>query len=240
MSSKPGDTPPATVEGQAFTGFVVAIDGPAGAGKSTTARQLAARLSFSFLDTGALYRAVALCARQRGIDWSDAPGLAALAAALDLRFEGSGASSRVIVGHQDVTSGIRAPEISEGASRVSAFPEVRGALLELQRAIGARGRIVAEGRDTGTVVFPSAPAKFFLTAPVQVRADRRTRELRAAGRTVDPAEVLREMELRDQRDRTRAVSPLRKAEDAVEIDTTARSAEEVVDLMEAVVRTRGG
>ncbi len=114
MSSKPGDTPPATVEGQAFTGFVVAIDGPAGAGKSTTARQLAARLSFSFLDTGALYRAVALCARQRGIDWSDAPGLAALATALDLRFEGSGASSRVIVGQQDVTSGIRAPEIWRG------------------------------------------------------------------------------------------------------------------------------
>jgi CMP/dCMP kinase len=240
MSPKSAGSAGPASPGAGSTGFVVAIDGPAGAGKSTTARQLATRLSFSFLDTGALYRAVALCARQKGIDWSDATGLAALAAALDLRFEGSGADSRVIVGEQDVTSGIRAPEISEGASRVSAFPEVRAALLQLQREIGVRGRIVAEGRDTGTVVFPSAPAKFFLTAPVAVRAERRTRELRAAGRQVDPAEVQREMELRDERDRTRAVSPLRKADDAVEIDTAGRTADEVVDLMEAVVRTRGG
>jgi CMP/dCMP kinase len=235
MSSKYPDLP-----GSARPGFVVAIDGPAGAGKSTTARALAARLAFSFLDTGALYRAVALCARQAGVDWADAPGLAALATSLDLRFEGSGAGSRVIVGERDVTAGIRAPEISEGASRVSAFPEVRAALLELQRAIGARGRIVAEGRDTGTVVFPTAPAKFFLTAPVAVRAERRTRELRAAGQEVDPAQVQREMEQRDDRDRTRAVSPLRKADDAIEIDTAGLSAEEVVDRMEAVVRSRGG
>jgi cytidylate kinase len=219
---------------------VVTIDGPAGAGKSTTARQLATRLHYSFLDTGALYRAVALCARQRGVDWSNAAGLAALAGGLELRFEGSGADSRVIVDDADVSRDIRAPEISEGASRVSAFPEVRAALLELQRSIGERGRIVAEGRDTGTVVFPAAPAKFFLTAPAQVRADRRTRELQAAGRQVDPAEVLREMELRDARDRSRPVSPLRKADDAVEIDTAGLSADEVVDLMEAVVRKRGG
>ena len=219
---------------------MVAIDGPAGAGKSTTARQLASRLSYSFLDTGALYRAVALCARQRGVDWSDGPALAALAISLKMRFEGSGAAARVLVDEQDVTAGIRAPEISEGASRVSAFPEVRGALLELQRSIGAHGRIVAEGRDTGTVVFPVAPAKFFLTAPAQVRAERRTRELRAAGREVDPVEVLRDMELRDARDRSRTVSPLRKADDALEIDTAGLSAGEVVDLMEKVVRSRGG
>ncbi len=221
-------------------GFVVAIDGPAGAGKSTTARQLAARLTYSFLDTGALYRAVALCARQRGVDWSDPLGLAALAAALEMRFEGSGEASRLIVDERDVTPDIRAPEISEGASRVSAFPEVRSSLLDLQRSIGARGRIVAEGRDTGTVVFPTAPAKFFLTAPAAVRAERRTRELRAAGRTVDPAEVLREMELRDERDRNRAVSPLRRADDALEIDTATLSADEVVDRMESIVRGRGG
>jgi CMP/dCMP kinase len=220
--------------------FVVAIDGPAGAGKSTTARQLAARLSYSFLDTGALYRAVALTARQRGIDWADGPGLAAMTGALSLRFEGSGADTRILVDEADVTRAIRMPEISEGASRVSAFPEVRAALLELQRSIGARGRIVAEGRDTGTVVFPTAPAKFFLTAPVEVRAERRTRELRAAGQQVDPAEVMREMELRDARDRGRAVSPLRKADDALEIDTAGRSADQVVDLMESVVRARGG
>jgi cytidylate kinase len=222
------------------TSFVVAIDGPAGAGKSTTARQLAARLSYSFLDTGALYRAVALSARQRGIDWSDEKELAAMTGALALRFEGSGTDGRILVDEADVTRAIRTPEISEGASRVSAFPAVRAALLELQRSVGARGRIVAEGRDTGTVVFPNAPAKFFLTAPVEVRADRRTRELRAAGQVVDPAEVLREMELRDARDRGRAVSPLRKADDAVEIDTGGLSADQVVDLMESVVRARGG
>jgi cytidylate kinase len=247
MSSKPLDNPvdnPESVtrrgdEGRA-TGFVVTIDGPAGAGKSTTARQLAERLHYSFLDTGAIYRTVALCSRRRAVDWADGAALAALATSLDLRFEGSGASARVLVGDQDVTSDIRTPEISDGASRVSAFPEVRAALLSLQRSIGARGRIVAEGRDTGTVVFPTAAAKFFLTAPVQVRAERRTRELQAAGRAVDPAEVLREMELRDDRDRNRAVSPLRKADDAVEIDTATLSAQEVVDRMEAVVRGRGG
>jgi CMP/dCMP kinase len=226
--------------GGRVAGFVVTIDGPAGAGKSTTARQLAARLQYAFLDTGAIYRTVALSARRQGVDWSDGVALAALAASLDLHFEGSGPQSRVVVGGQDITGDIRTPEISDGASRVSAFPEVRAALLSLQRSIGARGRIVAEGRDTGTVVFPTAAAKFFLTAPVQVRADRRTRELQAAGQPVDPAEVLREMDLRDARDRTRAVSPLRKADDAVEIDTAGLSADEVVDRMEAVVRSRGG
>ncbi len=240
MSSQDPTAGPGAARPFVVAAFVVAIDGPAGAGKSTTARQLAARLGYSFLDTGALYRAVALCARRRGVDWADGVGLAALTGSLGLRFEGSGADGRILVENTDLTRDIRTPEISEGASRVSAFPEVRAALLELQRSIGARGRIVAEGRDTGTVVFPTAGAKFFLTAPVQVRADRRTRELRAAGQTVDPAQVMREMELRDERDRTRAVSPLRKADDALEIDTTDRSADQVVDLMESVVRSRGG
>src|SRR5687768_13888316 len=134
--------------------FVVAIDGPAGAGKSTAAKQLALRLGYSFLDTGAIYRTVALCARRQGVDWSDGPALGLLAARLDISFENQGGSKRVMVDGQDVTSEIRTPEISEGASRVSALPEVRAALLGLQRAIGARGRVVAEGRDTGTVVFP--------------------------------------------------------------------------------------
>jgi CMP/dCMP kinase len=239
-SNSVGPPTVSAARGGPVAGFVVAIDGPAGAGKSTTARQLATRLTYSFLDTGALYRTVALCARRRGLDWADGRALAALAAGLDMRFEGSGSASRVIVDEQDVTSDIRAPEISEGASRVSAFPEVRASLLALQRSIGARGRIVAEGRDTGTVVFPSAPAKFFLTAPALVRAERRTRELQAAGRLVDPAEVLREMELRDERDRTRAASPLLKADDAVEIDTAGLSAQQVVDFMERIVRERGG
>jgi cytidylate kinase len=220
--------------------FVVTIDGPAGAGKSTAARQLAARLGYSFLDTGAIYRTVALLARQRGIDWGDGPALGALAGGIDLRFESVGGANRVIADGADVTGEIRTPAISEGASRVSAHPPVRAALLQLQRAIGARGRVVAEGRDTGTAVFPDAPAKFFLTASPAERARRRTLELTAAGRAAVEADVLAEMEQRDQRDSTRAASPLRRAEDAVEIDTSGLSADEVVDLIEGIVRSRGG
>jgi cytidylate kinase len=223
-----------------MTSFVVTIDGPAGAGKSTVARQLATRLGYSFLDTGAIYRTVALVGRQRGIDWSDGPALGALAAALDLRFESADGVNRVIANGADVTAEIRTPAISEGASQVSAHPPVRTALMGLQRAIGARGRVVAEGRDTGTVVFPDAQAKFFLTASASERARRRTLELLAAGRPAVQAEVQKDIEVRDQRDSTRAVSPLKKADDAVEIDTSALTADQVVAVMEALVRERGG
>jgi cytidylate kinase len=140
----------------------------------------------------------------------------------------------------DVTAEIRTPAISEGASQVSAHPPVRTALMGLQRAIGARGRVVAEGRDTGTVVFPDAQAKFFLTASASERARRRTLELLAAGRPAVQAEVQKDIEVRDQRDSTRAVSPLKKADDAVEIDTSALTADQVVAVMEALVRERGG
>jgi cytidylate kinase len=225
---------------QSKTSFVVTIDGPAGAGKSTVARQLATRLGYAFLDTGAIYRGVALAARRAKISWSDGPALGALAGRLDIRFGGEEGVNRLFVDGLDVTRDIRTPEISEGASQVSALPEVRAALLGLQRSIAAKDRVVAEGRDTGTVVFPNAEAKFFLTAPPEERARRRSRELAAAGRPVDQATVQREMELRDARDSSRAFAPLKKAEDALEIDSLGLSPEEVVERMAAAVHERGG
>src|SRR3954462_12434740 len=138
--------------------FVVAIDGPAGAGKSTAARTLAARLGYAFLDTGAIYRSVALIAKERAIDWSDEAQTAKIARTLDIRFVPSGEVNGVVVAGKDVTSSIRSPDISDGASRVSAHAQVRAALLDLQRRLGAAGPVVAEGRDMGTVVFPDAPA----------------------------------------------------------------------------------
>jgi cytidylate kinase len=212
--------------------FIVAIDGPAGAGKSTAAKRLAARLGYAFLDTGAIYRTLALVGRRRAIDWSDAPGLATLAERLQIVFVPQGDSpARVLADGEDVTQDIRYPDISEGASRVSAHPPVRGALLGLQRRLASAGNLVAEGRDMGTVVFPDAPAKFFLTASPQERARRRAQELAASGRPVDLNAVLQEMLTRDQRDSTREVSPLRRAADAVLIDSESLSAEQVVDRM---------
>jgi cytidylate kinase len=220
--------------------FVVAIDGPAGAGKSTAARKLAARLGYAFLDTGAIYRTVALAARRAGIDWADGPAVARLAAGLGISFVPEAGVNRVLLDGGDVTSEIRTPEISDGASRVSAHGEVRAALLGLQRRLGAAGGVVAEGRDVGTVVFPDAPAKFFLTASEGERARRRAAELTAAGRQADAAAVLREMQERDQRDSTRAVAPLRKAADAIEVDSSGLTPDEVVERMAAEVRSRGG
>lgn len=220
--------------------FVVAIDGPAGAGKSTVAKALALRLGYMFLDSGALYRAGAWAAHRRGIAWSDGHGLGQLIHDLDIRFDGHGDANHIAVDGEDITDEIRRAEISEGASQVSAFAEVRAGLLALQRRIGASGRVVAEGRDMGTVVFPDARAKFFLTAPIEERARRRTLELAESGRPQDFDVVLAEMRLRDQRDSTRAVAPLRRAEDAIEIDTAGLSAEEVVARMAAIVRERGG
>ena len=162
--------------------FVVAIDGPAGAGKSTVARGLAARLGYTFLDTGALYRSVALIARRRQIDWDDAPRLGLLARVLEIGFVNDAGAARVMADGADVTADIRKGDISEGASRVSALPEVRAGLLEIQRRVAARAQVVAEGRDIGTVVFPAAQAKFFLVANAETRARRRTLELAAAGR----------------------------------------------------------
>jgi cytidylate kinase len=216
---------------------VIAIDGPAGAGKSTVARRLAARLGFFLLDTGAIYRAVALLATRAGVPLTDGPQLAELARALPLAFDADG---RVRLDGEDVSAAIRTPEMSQGASTVSAHAEVRAALLETQRRLAARGRCVVEGRDIGTVVLPSAPAKFFLTASPEVRARRRHDELVARGVSVDFAQTLGELIDRDQRDQTRAAAPLRRAEDAELIDTSELSLDEVVDHLEARARARLG
>jgi cytidylate kinase len=220
--------------------FVVAIDGPAGAGKSTAAKRLAARLGYGFLDTGAIYRAVALVARRRGIDWSDAQAVAGVAQGIDIAFVPRGEVNTVLVEGQDVTRDIRTPEMSDGASKVSAHGPVRAALLGLQRRLAAQSSIVAEGRDMGTVVFPNAGAKFFLTASPEERARRRAQELIAAGRPADPAAVLQDILERDQRDSTREVAPLRRAEDAIEIDSGGLTPDQVVQRMAEVVASRGG
>jgi len=219
-------------------GIVIAIDGPAGAGKSTVAKRLAIELGYRLLDTGAIYRAVALVARERGVDWSDEARLADIAAGLDIRFDMLGDRNHVSLGDEDVTDAIRAPEISQGASQVSAHPAVRAALLGLQRRLGAQGGVIAEGRDIGTVVFPEAEAKFFLTASPEVRASRRHAELVSGGSEAAYEDTVRDMRERDARDTGRAVAPLVQAEDAVAVDSSGLDVDEVVARIAAMVRAR--
>lgn len=219
---------------------VVTIDGPAGAGKSSVAKQLARRLGYRLLDTGAIYRAVALAAQRAGIAWSDGDALATVARDLAIRFDWVGETNHVFVADDDVTAAIRAPEISQGASQVSAHPPVRAALLDLQRRLGAGGGVVVEGRDTGTVVFPRAEAKFFLTATVQERARRRTAELEASGKPVDADATLREIRERDERDASRDVAPMVAAADAVLVDSSRQTLEQVVESLAAAVAARVG
>lgn len=208
---------------------LVVIDGPAGAGKSTIARAVADRLGVVLLDTGAIYRTLALVARRRQISWSDEAGLVAVAADLPIAFVEADGRQRVMLGDEDVSDAIRTPEISEGASQVSAHPGVRQALLAIQRAVGAKG-CVAEGRDMGTVVFPDAPYKFFLTADLATRAQRRHDDLVARHGAQAPvlANLEAQIATRDARDSGRAVAPLRPAEDAVEVDSSGLSIDEVL------------
>jgi cytidylate kinase len=218
--------------------IVVAIDGPAGAGKSTVSKRLTALLGYRLLDTGALYRSVALCAKRAGVSYGDATRLAAIAAGLDINFQLDGMTNRVSLAGEDVTSAIRTPEMSEGSSIVSAVPEVRAALLALQRELAGKGGVVAEGRDVGTVVLPDAGAKFFLTASDEVRARRRVEELQAAGIEAMYDETLAEMRRRDQRDSSREAAPLVCAPDAIVVDSSILTIDEVVDRMAAIVRER--
>ena len=214
----------------------MAVDGPAGAGKSSASRALARRLGFGYVDTGAMYRAVGVLAAERGIDPDDAAALGRLVAALDFELADDG--ERLLVGGRNLSAAIRRPEAGELASRVSTQPVVRQRLVALQRALGAAGGNVMEGRDIGTVVFPDAPVKLYLTADPAVRAARRAAELRAGAATIDEAALARELAGRDRRDAGRAHSPLRRAADAVVLDTTALTLGEVVERMERLVRER--
>jgi cytidylate kinase len=211
--------------------LVITIDGPVAAGKTTAAHRLANHLDITLLDTGAIYRTVAWLARQADRDWHREEAVEPLARRLSIEFRLRDGINRVFVEDRDLTDAIRQPEISHGASVVSAHPRVRAALLELQRAYGACQDVIAEGRDTGTVVFPAAEFKFFLTAAPEVRAQRRCLELRARGVDAELAAVLEELQRRDQRDSNREVAPLLAAPEAVRIDSSSLSVDEVVDTI---------
>lgn len=215
---------------------VVTIDGPSGAGKSTAARLLARRLGYLYVDTGAMYRAVALAASRARVTPHDDAALAVLCEGLNIELAAAGGGGlRVVLNGEDVSAAIRRPEIGNLASAVSARLPVREALWRLQRELGASGRAVFEGRDTGTVVLPWARWKFFLTASPEVRAERRRAELAARGIAQRLEEVLSEMQARDSADSRRALAPLKPAEDALIIDSSHLAAEEVVARMLAVM-----
>ena len=214
---------------------IITIDGPAGAGKSTVARLLASRLGYRLLDTGGMYRAIAWSVRQAGLAADDVAGIAAHLASIELEVD----DERFLVNGRDVTGEIRTPEIGALTSQITALGPVRDKVTPLQRLLAAAGGVVLEGRDTGTVVCPDAEVKFFLDASIETRARRRQAELAAMGRTVPLDAVRTEIAVRDAQDRTRALAPLRKADDAIAVDTSGRSADEVVSIMlDAVERHR--
>jgi len=219
--------------------YVVTVDGPAGSGKSTVSRLLARELSCVYLDTGALYRAVALKVSRAGLAPDDRAGIAALCAKTAVALAVREGATRVLLDGQDVTEEIRTPAISMLASTVSALPEVRQRLLAVQREAAPAGGIVAEGRDMGTVVFPGADVKFFLTAGPEERGRRRWLELKQRGHEVELAEVIRDVARRDRQDSGREIAPLRPSGDAVLVDSTGKSVEEVVQEMLRVIKGKG-
>ena len=224
---------------------IVAIDGPAGAGKSTVTRRVAERLGYLVLDTGAIYRSVALAAERAAAPFDDNDSVTKIALAMAEQgavvfVSDSLKGQRVQLSGEDVTLAIRSQQISDGASRVSALPGVRAALLELQRGIGRSGGVVVEGRDIGSVVFPDAEAKFYLDASAKERARRRHAELISRGQDVNYDTILREVRERDERDTNRAVAPLIQAPDAKYIDSSAMSIDEVVELIVGEVQAIAG
>jgi len=213
---------------------VVAIDGPAGAGKSTIAKRVAARLGFTYIDSGAMYRAVALWALRQKVDPGDMHRMEqlAMAAQIDL------SPGRIRLNGEDVTEAIRTPEVSGGASKVAVIPGVRRAMVAKQRLMGEHSSVVMEGRDIGTVVFPGADVKIFLDADPQERVRRRLGDVRASGEEIPESALAAQMKERDQRDSTRADGPLAQAPDAVYLDSTSLTVEEVEEAILRIVRSR--
>lgn len=214
--------------------MIVTLDGPAGAGKSTVARALAQRLGFRFLDTGAMYRAVAWAGAKRNVPWDEPQALVEVARQVEIRFDGD----RVYVDNEDVTAAIRTSEVTAITHYAANNPGVRAILVEQQRDLAGNDDLVTEGRDQGTVVFPHAECKIYLTASPVERARRRQQELEARGEKVPLEALLADQNQRDQRDATRAVGPLARAPDAVEVCTDGLTREQVVDRLEAIVRER--
>lgn len=218
--------------------YNVAIDGPAGAGKSTVARRAAAKLGFVYVDTGAIYRAVALAVLDRGIDSAREDAVASLLKDTVVKLQWVEDAQHLLLNGVDVTDRLRAPEVSDASSRVSAFPAVRGFLLETQREVARQQSVIMDGRDIGTVVLPEAQVKIFLTASAETRATRRCKELREKGLQARYEDVLRDIEARDYRDMHRELAPLRQAEDAVLLDTSALTLAQSVEETVRIIREK--
>ncbi len=214
--------------------MIITIDGPAGAGKSTVARELARRLEFEFLDTGAMYRAIALAALENGIDPNHSGQVIEIARPLKIFLKGE----KTFLGNRDVSQTIRSPKVSEASSQVAEIPQIRDILVALQRQIAATGNFVCEGRDQGSVVFPDAEFKFFITATTENRACRRHKELAQFDRELTLEQVIADQEIRDHRDSNRLVGALAPEPDAIEIHTDDLSVEQVIENMLAIIRRR--
>lgn len=217
----------------------IAVDGPSGAGKSTMAKRLAAKLGYLYVDTGAIYRTLGLFALKHGVDPADAGGVEGLLPQVSIRMDyGEDGLQHMYLGQEDVTEAIRTPEVSRAASQVSVHPAVRAYLLEMQRGMARNHNVIMDGRDIGTVVLPDADVKIFLTATAEDRARRRFEELQERGTDTDYDTVLREVIERDERDSGRAAAPLRRAEDALLVDTTGNSLEESFEALLQTIREK--
>ena len=218
--------------------FSIAIDGPSGSGKSTLAKAVAKKLGIIYVDTGALYRTIALAIKRAGIDPANESAVSAALSTIKLSVTFEGGVQRIFIGNTEVGDAIRTPEISLVASRVSAYPDVRAFLLDTQRSIAKSSSVVMDGRDIGTVILPNATVKIFLTADNKARARRRHAELLAKGEHVTYEEVLRDMDMRDENDRTRKVAPAVQAKDAVLLDNSPLSLDETLDAVLSILKER--